>query len=524
VHENYAPRMLQRISETNWTLTTVTFTHRAVTDYWYENCFVKFKIISGTTAFKANDSFTIAATTGTVTDLAPTNAGNGSIAGVTFSSGAPTETWTILCVYADANRQEWSVTGSVSGTKTLTWNTSDYPRTIVFHEQRLYFGGQPSKPQTIWASSTGNYSTFTQGAKDDDAFTFSIASNQYDELIHLVSSRYLIPLTYGGEFSMTGSTTTGITPSAVRITPQSYHGSNDTKPIKIGNEILFVQRDSKKVRAISYSVAEDVNVAPDISVLAEHISESGIKDIAFAQDPDYISWAVRNDGALLSVVHVRDFNMTGWSRHVTTNGLFENVAVIPETNQDTVYLVVKRTINGFTKRYIEYMSYDDPVYTDCSLVKTSGTATNTWTGFDHLEGKTLSIVSDGYVLPNATVVSGTITVSKPVTNIKAGLAYPTYVTLQHPNIQNEHGTSQGGKLHVSRVIAKIQDTIGLKINGIDLPFLNFGSNTDTAIEPFTGEKEVKNFGWSNTEYMKFEQPYPLPWTLLSVVLFVNSND
>ena len=523
VHANHFPMKLQRSNDTNWTLTAETFTHKAVTDFWYENTFVKFKIIAGTTAFKTGDNFTIAAPAGTLTDPAPTNTGNGTIAAITIKPNAPIETWTITCDYADANRQEWLVSGSVSGVMTLTWNTDDYPRSIVFHEQRLYFGGQPSKPQSIWASSTGNYTTFTQGAKDDDAFSFTIASNQYDELIHLVSSRYLIPLTYGGEFSMTGSSTTGITPSAVRITPQTYHGSNDTKPVKIGNEILFVQRDSKKVRAISYSVAEDVNVAPDISVLAEHITETGIKDVAFAQDPDYISWWIRNDGTLLSCVHVRDFNMTGWSQH-TTNGLFENVAVVPEENQDTVYFIVNRTIDGNTKRYIEYITYDDNVYLDCALIKTNGTATDTWTGFDHLEGQTISVIGDGYILPNVVVSGGSITLTKEVSNIIAGLPYSTYVVLQHPNIQNEHGTSQGGRLHVSRVIAKVQDTVGLRINDIEIPFFNFGDNMDTAIEPYTGEKEVKNLGWSRTEYMRFEQPYPLPWTLLSVVMFVNSND
>jgi hypothetical protein len=521
VHKNYPPKILKREDDTDWTLTNATFEYRAVTDFWYENYFIKFKIISGTTAFKINDSFNIAATAGTVTDVAPANVGNGTITAVSFKNSAPTETWTVLCTYADSNRQEWTVTGSVSGVMQLTWTTNDYPSTICFHEQRLYFGSSPSSPQTIWASSTGNYNVFTRGAKDDDAIQFTIASNQYDELIHLASGRYLMPLTYGGEFSMTGSNTTGITPSTVRITPHTYHGSNDCIPIKIGNEVLFVQRDGAKVRAISYSVAEDTNMAPDITVLAEHVSESGIKESTFAQSPDYLSWWVRNDGILLSCVHMRDFNMTGWSRHTTQDGLFENVASIPESNQDTVYLIVKRFGN---KRYIEFFNYYDDVNTDASLSGTAITATNSWSGLDHLNGKTVTVVGDGNVLPSVVVSGGSVTINKAVNKVQIGLPFSTLVELQHPDVQNEHGSSQGGRLSISKITARVQNTVGMKINGVDVPFREFGQVTDTAITPYNGEITRTNLGWSNAEYIRFEQTYPLPWTLLSVVMFVNSYD
>jgi len=519
VHKNYPTKVLQRISDTSWTLADASFIYKAVTDFWYENWFIKFKIISGTIAFVAGKQFTITAPGGVVTPNG--SAGNGTITAVSFKNGAPTETWYVTCDYADANRQEWTVAGTVSGTKIVTWHTNEYPSTIAFHEQRLYLGGTASSPQTIWGSAIGNYNVLTRGAKDDDAIQFTIASNQYDEMIHLTSGRYLIPLTYGGEFSMTGSNTTGITPSTVRITPHTYHGSNDCLPIKIGNEILFVQRDSAKVRAISYSVAEDTNMAPDISVLAEHITESGIKESTFAQSPHYISWWVRNDGALVSCVHMRDLGMTGWSKHITPAGLFENVISIPESTQDTVYMVVKRFGN---KRFIEYFDHSKEIYSDSSIVATAGSPTNTWTGLNHLEGQTVTVVGDGSVLPSVVVTGGAVTLTKAVSNVVIGLPFTVSIELQHPYIQNEHGASQGGNLSVSKIIAMVENTIGMKINDVEIPFREFGQTTDTPITPFTGEIERTNLGWSNTEYMKFEQPYPLPFTLLSVVLFVNSYD
>lgn len=523
VHGNYPPKILTRTSDTSWALADATFTYNAVTDFWYENYFIKFKIISGTTAFKLGDNFTIAATAGTVADPAPTNTGNGTIVAVSFKNSAPTETWTVTCIYADSNRQEWSVSGSVSGTKILTWHTNEYPKTITFHEQRLYFGGTNTRPQTIWASNIADYTNFTQGAQDSNALQFTIASNQYDELIHLTSARYLLPLTYGGEFSMTGSTTTGITPSTVRIAPQTYHGSNDCMPIKIGNQVLFVQRDNSKVRAISYSVAEDVNQAPDISVLAEHLVSVGVSEATFAQSPDYISWWIRNDGVLLSCVHMVDFGMTGWSAH-TTDGIFEHLTSIPESAQDSVYLIVKRTINGSDKRYIEFFNYYDDVYTDCAIQLSSETAKTNWTGLSHLEGKEVYPVGDGQVLPKVTVSGGAIIVSKAVSNIVIGMPYVPTVTLQHPNVSNQFGSSQAGVLSISKIAVNLHNTIGLTINNKDIPFRQFNTSMDTAIQPFTGIKEVKNIGWSNNENVTFTQPYPLPWSLLSVTLFINTND
>lgn len=322
---------------------------------------------------------------------------------------------------------------------------------------------------------------------------------------------------------MTGSSTTGITPSTIRIAPQTYHGSNDCMPIKIGNEVIFVQRDNAKVRAISYSVAEDVNQAPDISVLAEHLVGPGVIEAAFAQSPDYLSWWIRQDGTLLSCVHMRDFNMTGWSSH-STEGNFEHLAVIPESNQDTVYLVIERTINGNTKRYIEFFNYYDDVYTDCAIQLTAGSPTTTWTGLSHLEGKEVFPVGDGQVLPKVTVSSGQITLSKAVSSLVVGIPYLPRIVLQHPNVPNEHGTSQGGKVNISKILIKVLNTTGLTINNQEQPFRKFGDLTDSAIAPFTGDIAIANLGWSSNENTVLEQPYPLPWTILSAVMFVNSND
>jgi hypothetical protein len=544
VHKNHPPRIFKRVNSYTFSLEDVPFIYKATTDYFYENYYVKFKIIAGTNAFKVNDDFVVTVNsdgTSTVTSPAPTNAGNGTVVAIAPKNGAPTTVWTLKCIYADSQRQEWTVTAPAYGEMITTWTTGNYPGSIVFHEQRLYFAGTTENPQTIWGSRTGEFNNFTLGALDSDGMQFTIASNQYDEIINLVSGRYMIPMTYGGEFSMAGSSTSGITPSSVRISPQTYHGSNDAIPIKIGTEILFVQRDESKVRAISYSVAEDVNQAPDISILAEHLLKPGIKEGCFSQSPDYISWWVRNDGVLLSCVHMRDNNMTGWASH-TTDGLFENCASIPENNYDNVYFIVKRG----NKRFIEKFDYSLNIKTDSTVILTSDTAKTVWNGFNNLIGKDVWVISDGIVypkkpvtevtleipggfdggfeLPSTYIQSGQLTLDKPLDNITIGIPFVPEIHLQHPVIQNEVGTSQGGVLSVNRIVVKLHETLGLEVNGYDIPFRDFGENLDTASPIYSGDKVVQNLGWSDSEHIVLKQPYPLPWTILSVVSHVVGYD
>lgn len=453
-----------------------------------------------------------------------TNVGNGTVAGVTFKDSTQ-EVWSISCVYADADRQEWKVSGSISGELITTWRAGNRPKTVVFHEQRLYFGGTNDNPQTIWGSAIGDTSKFTLGTKDTDGLQFTIASNQYDELIHLVSGKYLIPLTYGGEFAMMGSTTTGITPSTVRIAPQTYHGSNSMLPIKIGNEVLFTQRDGKKVRAISYVAAEDANVAPEITVLAEHLFKSRIKEASFAQDPDYLSWWILEDGTLRSLNHQREFSMTGWSSHNTKNGKFINVATIPEATQDTIYFVVERIINGNIVKYVEYFDYNTDVYTDCSLILSNNTPITAFNGLSHLEGQEVTIVADGKVHPNKTVYSGTITLDYAASQVIVGLSFTPKIVLYTPIIADEKGTSQGGKISISQVIVNLYQTLGLTINKKEVPFRRF--NVDPLgipLDLYTGSKEVKMSGWGSEENVELTQPLPMPWIVLSTVLYVTSKD
>lgn len=245
------------------------------------------------------------------------------------------------------------------------WNSVDgYPRAVTLYEQRLVAGGSPAFPQTVWGSRPGEYMSFADGANDDDAFAFELASDQVNPIEHLASTRVLLPLTYGAEFSMVGGTEKPITPTNVQAKAQTVYGCDITRPVRVANEIIFVQRGGRKIRALGYRVESDAFNAPDISVLSEHITGDGIYEMAFAQEPDNIVWMVRADGHLVSLSIDRDQDAIGFAES-ETEGEVESVAVIPRNGVDELWMVVVRTIDGETKRCIERM--EEGLQTDSAI-------------------------------------------------------------------------------------------------------------------------------------------------------------
>lgn len=266
---------------------------------------------------------------------------------------------TVLSSTTAAQSGGWALRANV-------WNATDgYPRAVTLFEQRLVAAGSPSYPQTIWGSKSGEYYNLADGIADDDGFAFTIASDQVNPIEHLASIRALLPLTYGGEFSMAGGVEKPLTPTNVQVKSQTVFGSDVARPVRVGNEIIFVQRSGRKIRSLGYRIDTDAFGAPDLSILSEHITEGGIYEMAYAQEPDQVVWMVRADGVMPTMSIERDQDAIGWGRQIT-DGIYESVATIPYNNEDQVWCAVKRTINGTTKRYIEY--FQDGRETDCCIL------------------------------------------------------------------------------------------------------------------------------------------------------------
>lgn len=440
----------------------------------------------------------------------------------------------------------WSLESSV-------WSAANgYPRTLTLHEQRLVAAGSAKFPQTIWGSRTGDYLDFTKGTADDDAYIFTIAADEVNPISFLAALRNLVVHTYGGEFSLQGGVEKPITPTNVRIRPESAHGSRGVRPVTVGKESVFVQRSGRKVRSMGYRYDFDGYAAPDLTVLAEHVTEGGgVTSMAYQQEPDLVLWAVRGDGAMLSCTLDRDQSVIGWARHYT-DGAFESVATIPNGDREETWAIVRRTVDGAEVRYLELIDEAfEPIlpgapftgYPPGPEVTVYGFTVDCGTAFDdalgatvfavpHLKGKTVDIVADGAVHPQKVVdASGNVTLDRPSYRTLIGLPFRSEIGLLTPELSTGMGTAQGNSMRVSEVTLRFLRTIGAKVydgEGVEqkLLFRRFGAEAlDVPPEPFTGLTRIETLGWDRGKAeLTVVQDQPLPMHLLSVARKLQVND
>ena len=407
--------------------------------------------------------------------------------------------------------------------KAPAWNIRDgYPGAATIYEQRLVAAGSHAYPNSVWFSKIGEYLNFDGGVADDDAISINVSSNEVVDIRHLSQTKALIALASGGEYTFFGGVEKPITPTNIQIKNQSVYGCSNVAPQRIGNELFFLQRARRKVRAMSYKFESDAFGAPDLSVLAEHMTEGGIVDMAYQPEPDSVLWLVRADGVLVSCTIDRDQDVIAWATH-ETDGAVESVACIPGASSDVVWCVVRRTINGQTKRYIERMA--SGLCMDSGITGTADPATDTWTGLGHLEGETVQVVGDGVVMNPQVVSGGQITVDRAVTTISVGLPFTPKAVSLTPELPSQTGSSQGNAMRTSEVTIRVLNTVGARVNGQDVAFRSLGGPTDDPVDPYTGDKRIFTLGWERgTNRVTIEQPQPLPMHILSIIRKFTVND
>ncbi len=198
---------------------------------------------------------------------------------------------------------------------------------------------------------------------EDDATVYTNASNQVNSMSVMSATRTLIIGTAGRELPVSwGGTDSAVTPTNILIKKQSNHGSANVDAIAVGNATLFLQRAKRKIRELAYNFDVDGYIAPDLTILAEHITEGNVVEMAYQEEPLAIIWCVRGDGQLIALTYQREQEVVAWHRHIiggvfgTGDAVVESVAVIPTDDSEyELYMIVKRTINGATTRYVEYL-------------------------------------------------------------------------------------------------------------------------------------------------------------------------
>ena len=713
-HPDYAPKKISRTAHTTWTiedvvytdgpyqdenLTTTTLTPNATTGSAKTITASAVTGINGGAGFAATDVGRLisighqaaawAASTSYAVGVVKRNSGNvyecikaGTSAGSGGPSGEGDEivdnnvTWkflrdggiqwgyatvtgftntTVVVVTVDAT---FGGTSGETKWRLGAWSgTSGYPAAVAFYEQRLFWAGSTEQPQTLWGSKSGDYENHTPGTLDDDPVIYTLATDQVNAIRWLSPGKVMAVGTVGGEFVISGSTTSDpLTPTNVRVVREGTRGSHTHKPVRVDNTVIFIQRQQRKLREFTYAFESDSYQSPDLTILSPQVAKGGISEIAYQQEPNTTIWAVKADGQLVGLTYLRDQQVIAWHRHkiggvsgactitvsdfaniaagtvlkftksngqtvtftseaagsgaptdtdfgfrpnesnnttadniftrinahadftvanpaaavvtveetlrkgaapltvessdtarlTTTNqeiSIVESLSVIPSSSngEEELWMIVQRTIDGVTRRYIEFMeaTFDtresstkkNAFFIDSGLSYNS-TATATISGLDHLEGQTVSILGDGSVYAAQSVTSGGISSLSPVVSeVQIGLSYESIVKTLRPEAGADDGTAQGKTKRVFDLTARFIQTLGAKVSedGINYDEIQFragSSSMDGSPPLFSGDKQIQFRGGWETEgqvYIKQDQPLPIHITAILTRLVTNDG-
>lgn len=413
-----------------------------------------------------------------------------------------------------------------------------WPRAVTFYEDRLWFAGSEFKPQTLWASVVGDYENHTAGTNDDDALNFTINTQDLNTISWLAPGKVLAIGTNSGEFTISANQVNeAITPTNVRVVPQTTYGcTGEVRPLRVASSTLFVQRAGRKVREYTFSFEIDAFVAPNLAILSEHVTEGGITDMTYQQEPSQIVWMPRADGTLLGMTYERAEDVVGWHRH-TVGGAVESVVALPhwDGDQDVLWMIVQRTIDGNTVRYVEYMEKyltdEYSFFVDCGATY-DGAPTTTITGLDHLEGETVTVLADGSIHPDQVVTSGEITLQREASVVVVGLPFTATLKTMPVEAGSQDGTAQGKTQRIHNLVMRLFETgaglfYGPDTTTMDELHIRSSNNLmDNPVPLFTGDTEFKAFPgeYQQGVQITIQHRLPLPCTIVALMPQMNTYD
>jgi hypothetical protein len=381
VHPNYAPRELRRLGATNWTLTTINFGSPIAAPTGVTA--TRYIPASSSTNADTYETMSYVVTAITADEIGESV--SSSVASVTnniFVTGATnTISWSAV---TGASRYRvykllgglYGYIGSTTGTSIVDNNiapdlsvtppiydnefvsSGNYPGAVSYFEQRRCFAGTINEPQKIWMTKSGTESNLSYGLpiRDDDRIEFRVAAREANTIRHIVPLTQLLLLTGSAEWRVSSLNSDEITPTTISVRPQSYIGASNVQPVIINNALVYCGARGGHVRELGYNWQASGFITNDLSIRSAHLFDNyEISDMAFAKAPIQMVWFVSTSGMLLGLTYTPEQQVGAWHKH-DTDGVFESCTVVAEGNEDRLYVVVKRTINGQTKRYVERMA------------------------------------------------------------------------------------------------------------------------------------------------------------------------
>jgi len=395
-------------------------------------------------------------------------------------------------------------------------STRGWPRSVTFHEGRLYFGGSKQRPSTIWGSRVSDFFNFDKGESlDDAAVEATLDTGTFNAIVDIYSGRHLQIFTTGAEFYVPQTLDTPITPTNLIVKQQTAFGAKAGLRLQnVDGSTLFIQRQGKAIQEFIFSDAVQAYTSSKISLLSSHLlktpEEMAVRVATSTDEGDRLMLVNGDDGSIACYTLLRSQNVIAPSEW-TTDGEFVNIGV----DVDDIYVVVKRNVNTADVYYVEI--FDADVLLDCSIVGGAAASVN----MTHLEGETVKIIRDGIIEPDQTVPGTPFTVTFATaasTSHQVGLNFtPEVKTLPvEPNLPS--GSLKGFKKRIFEVNAELFETQSLTIDGKLIPFRQFGTGVfGSAVPEYTGIKTLHGIlGYTYDGQITIGQEVPLKMTLLGI--------
>lgn len=460
-----------------------------------------------------------------------------------------------------------------------------YPIAMGFFDGRSVFANTLKKPNTMWFSKSGDlqnmrpdtWSGVETTVEDDDAIDVTLDSKEINPIFWVSGEDVLLVGTAGGVW-VVKSAGQVITPEDRSAKLNFNLPCGNIEAVQISQFTIFADKSRREINSIGYDFNQNKYIPTDLTVYAEHIFRSPVAQMVYQRRPFSTLWCRRDDGRLATLAINPQHEILGWAQQIIGGSfsggapVVESVAIIPGNSdaaqvlpsdeRDEVWNIVKRTINGATKRYIEVHEkafegplredYDtealwraavvaaqvDAFYVDSGLTY-DGSPTTTITGLDHLEGETVKVLADGKIHPDKTVSSGSITLEFEASKVQVGLGYYHKYESLKLAIGAASGTSVGKQKRISSVRANVVDTAIFKVGTVDyakqgrtehtlrdIGFRTTGAAIGGATPLYTGESDdiTVTGDYSTDTRLYMEGDTPLPCTVIGIVPSIETVD
>ena len=431
-------------------------------------------------------------------------------------------------------------------------DTTGWPSAGDFFEDRFWLAGSEEYPDMFAGSVTGDYEAFnptdTFGeVLDDNAVTGRLNSRRLSRIRWLSSdARGLLMGTGSEEYTLSSPSNEALTARNLKARPATRRGSADVEPVRIDNQALYVQRSGRTIREFAFVFEADGYRSPSMSQLASHLGAVPFEEMDYAAEPHSIIWIRRADGTLVGLTYNRDENVIGWHRHDLAGGTVETLAVVPQKDQlqDALWVVVRREVNGVTRRYVErltrFWDFDtelaDAHYVDSGL-RYKGAAVDTVYGLQHLEGQEVYGLADALPVGPFTVTDGKVTLPYEAENVVIGLGFDSEGIL--PRLENgaKDGTAQGKVKRINSLVVSVWNSFNGEIgvfneqeDGFVYEPLEYPGRFDQFedVELYTGL--IGPFrpapGYDMDGLIAFRRPKssPLPFNVTAIMPQLNTQD